>query len=125
MMVHSDTWDRHLHHIFRYLSAIKAAGLTLGLQKCEFAKPEIKLIGHIIGSGRRCADPDKITAIQQLKEPETKLQVRQILGLFSFFRDCNIRNLALIAKPSTDLTSKRVSEAAVLNLWVATPLGVE
>jgi hypothetical protein len=37
------------------------------------------------------------------------MQVQQIIGLFSFFLDY-ISNFALLAKPLTDLTSKRVSE---------------
>jgi len=39
MAVHSNEWQSHLYHINRYLSTIQASGLTLGLKKCEFAKP--------------------------------------------------------------------------------------
>jgi len=42
-----------------------------------------------------------------MKAPETKKQVRQVLGFFSFFRDY-IANFAELAKPLSDLTSKRV-----------------
>jgi len=45
--------------------------------------------------------------IDQLKVPETKKQVRQILGFFGYFHD-NIPNFAAIAKPLTDLTKKTV-----------------
>jgi hypothetical protein len=109
MAVHSESWKQHLRHIAGYLTVIKTSGLTLGLKKCEFAKPEIKFVGHVIGSGYRRADPEKVTAIKQLKQPETKKQVRQLLGLFSFFREY-IPNFAHIAKPLTDLTLKRVSD---------------
>ena len=43
-----------------------------------------------------------------MKVPETKKQVRRIIGFFSYFRDY-IPNFAEIAKPLTDLTGKRVS----------------
>jgi hypothetical protein len=109
MAVHSDSWDLHLRHITEYLTAIRTSGLTLSLKKCEFANSEIKFVGHIIGSGYRRADPDKVAAIELLKQPEIKKQVRQLLGLFSFLR-AYIPNFAHTAKPLTDLTSKRVSE---------------
>jgi len=81
--------------------------LTLNLKKCSFAQHEVKFVGHIIGSGQRRADPDKLSTVNEMKPPENKKQVRQILGFFSFFRDY-IPNFAAIAKPLTDLTRKRV-----------------
>jgi hypothetical protein len=48
-----------------------------------------------------------VAAVQNLREPETKRQVRQIMGFFSYFRE-NIPNFAAIAKPLTDLTAKAV-----------------
>ena len=57
MAVHSDNWRDHLSHVERFLSVIKESGFTLGLNKCQFGKNEIKFVGHIIGSGKRRADP--------------------------------------------------------------------
>ena len=42
-----------------------------------------------------------------MKVPETKKEVRQMLGFFSWFRDY-IPDFALYAKPLTDFTGKRV-----------------
>ena len=51
--------------------------------------------------------PEKVEVVQKMKVPETKTQVRQVLGFFSYFRDY-IRNFAMISKPITDLTAKRI-----------------
>jgi hypothetical protein len=45
----------------------------------------------------------------KLKEPETKKQLRRIIGFFSFWRDY-LPSFSSIAKPLTDLTTKRVPE---------------
>ena len=108
MAVHSTKWTQHLDHLEKYLHVIKQSGLTLNLKKCEFAKSEVKFVGHVIGSGQRRADPEKVKAVQLMTPPQNKRQVRQILGFFSFFRDY-IPNFAEMAKPLSDLTSKRVS----------------
>lgn len=88
---------------------MKSGGFSLSLKKCELGKPEVKLVGHIVGCGHRRPNPEKIAAVQNLKEPETKKQVRQIVGLFSFFREY-LPGFAGTIKPLTDLTSKRYGE---------------
>jgi len=85
MAVHSDNWQQHLVDVEVYLNNIKQSGFTLGIKKCEFARPYLKYIGHVIGSGERRVDPAKVETVRGLREPETKKQVRQLLGFFSFF----------------------------------------
>ena len=50
---------------------------------------------------------DKLAVINNMKVPETKKQVRQLLGFFSWFREY-IPNFAMHAKPLSDLTAKKV-----------------
>ena len=58
-------------------------------------------------SDQRRVDPDRIKAIKDMKIPQSKKQIRQIMGFFSYFRDY-IPNLSALAKPLTDLTTKKV-----------------
>jgi len=37
------------------------------------------ICGQIVGSGTRRADPDKMAAVEAIKAPETKKQVRQTM----------------------------------------------
>jgi len=46
--------------------------------------------------------------VQDMKSPNSKKEVRQILGFFSYFRTY-VDRFAEIAKPVTDLTRKQVS----------------
>ena len=82
--------------------------MKLNLRKCVFAQRSIQFLRQIVGAGVRKSDPEKIAAVQHMKSPETKRDVRQVLGFFSYFREC-IPRFAELAKPITDLTSKRVS----------------
>ena len=106
MAVCSDEWKQHLNHVDEFLSTIKQSGLTLTLKKSEFAKPEVKFCGNILGSGGKRVDPDKLAAIKLLKRPETKSQVRQVLGMFGWFREY-IPAFAEHALPLTRLTSNK------------------
>jgi hypothetical protein len=61
------------------LSNIRASGLTLNLSKSYFAKPEVKFIGHLVGSGHRRVDPVTVTVdgdlVRLLLKTEDALQM--------------------------------------------------
>jgi len=57
MSVHSRAWLSHLKHLENFLLEIRRSGLTLNLAKCNFALPQVKFVGQIIGSGVRKPDP--------------------------------------------------------------------
>ena len=105
MSVDSGEWQTHLRVIKRYLTAIRDSRLTLNLGKCEFGKNSVKYVGHIIGSGRHEFDPGRIQAVVEMRQPVTKKQTRQVLGIFGFFRSY-IPDFSTIATPLTDLTRK-------------------
>ena len=46
---------------------IRDAGITLNLEKCDFGKPEVKLVGHIVGSGCRKADSERTQAMNDVR----------------------------------------------------------
>jgi len=96
-------------HLDSCLSTMQRKSITLNVKKCQFAKPKVKFCGEIIGSGTRQPDPEKVMAIKQIAVPETKKQLKGMLGLFSFFRKY-VFALAAKSKILTDLTSKRAPQ---------------
>ena len=104
----SDDWRSHLDHLRLFLTEISKSGLTLKLEKCEFARSHVSFVGHTIGSGMHGPDSTKIAYVESMKPPVTKKEVRQVLGFFSYFRSY-INKFAEVAKPLTDLTKKDVS----------------
>jgi hypothetical protein len=107
MAVGSQTWEDHKNNLTRFLSVIKTSGMTLNLGKSEFAKSEVKFVGHLVGSGLKKPDPDRLEAIKQLCRPHTRKQLKSVLGLMNYHRSF-IKGYAELAKPLTDLTSNKV-----------------
>jgi len=105
MVVHSFEFMKHLEDLHSFLTVIRNSGMTLKLRKCKFALPQVRFCGQIIGSGTRQPDPEKVAAVRAIKVPETKKQVRQIMGFFNYFRD-SIPDFAALAQPITYLTKK-------------------
>ena len=81
--------------------------MTLNIEKCEFAKPEVKFVGHFVGSGNRRPDPDRLQGLDKMSHPQTKRKLRKLLCVFVYYRDY-AEHFAHIVKPLTDLTSKKV-----------------
>ena len=105
--VGSSTFELHIQeHLPAFLTAICKSGLTLNLRKTEFVKPEVTFVGHVVGSGHKRPDPNRLEAINRLVRPHTKKELRSTLGLLGYHR-LFVPNYADIAKPLTDLTSKK------------------
>ena len=68
----SDEFETYLCDLTQFFGTIQSAGLTFNLRKCHFAKPEVKYLGHLIGSGRHRPDPDRLKAVSELQPPATK-----------------------------------------------------
>jgi len=66
--VTSDDWAQHLNHVRRFLGIVKDVGMTLSIEKCEFAKAEVKFVGHFVGSGGRRPDPDRLEGLDKMSE---------------------------------------------------------
>ena len=86
---------------------MRNSGLTLKLEKCDFAKPQITFLGHVTGSRGYVVDPKKVQCVENMKVPTTKKEVRQLLGFFSYFRTY-IKDFTEIAHPITELAKKDV-----------------
>ena len=106
MGVGSGSWPDHVDHIRRFLSVIRDVGMALNMAKCEFAKSEVKFVGHFVDSGVRRPDPQRLEGIVNMDRPQTKKELRQLLGAFGYYREY-IPRFAQVAKPLSDLTSKK------------------
>lgn len=60
----------HLECLTAALEQIEKAGVTLNLEKCEFAKTAIKFLWHLITQDEVQAVLEKTTAIGKLKPPK-------------------------------------------------------
>ncbi|XP_076660488.1 uncharacterized protein LOC143363841, partial [Halictus rubicundus] len=107
IIIFGDTIGKHNENLAMVLQRLRELGLKIQPDKCEFLKPELEYLGHLVTAEGVKPNPKKILAVERFKVPTTPTEIKSFLGLSGHYRKF-IRNFSKIAKPLTDLTQKDV-----------------
>ena len=110
VLIHGKTPQEHDQRLVAVLSRLRKANVTLNKDKCEFSKHIIRFLGQLIDSSGIRPDPEKVKAIQAMKEPENITGLRRFLGMTTQLSKFT-PNPSETTKPLRDLLSTK-------NMWV-------
>ena len=87
VIVFSRRFEEHIEHLRTALRRLREHGVKVKSRKCNYFKQELSFFGSIISKGYRM-DPNSIKAVVALRnsKPETVGEVRQLVGLLSYYR---------------------------------------
>ena len=105
VLVFSRTLEDHLEHLRLVIDCLQQAGLKLKPSKCHFVREEVEYLGHLITPQGLKPNPRLVTAVRDFPVPQNLKQLRQFLGLSSYYRRF-IPKFAKIAQPLHGLTRK-------------------
>ena len=105
VIVFSRTLDDHLHHLSLVIDRLTKAGLKLKPSKCHFISQEVQYLGHLLTPEGIRPNPDRVAAVRDYPTPRNVKEVRQFLGLASYYRRF-VKNFAKTAQPLHNLTQK-------------------
>jgi len=101
--------EKHLQQLDEVLNLLGKAGVTLKASKCQFSQEEVENHGHMIRPGRVHVLEKNLQELWGFRYPETQTQMKSSLGMCGIYRRF-IADFTKTAKPSTTLTSTRLSK---------------
>lgn len=107
LLVASKTIKEGMEKLEQVFQLLRNAKLTLKLQKCYFFQTQVDYLGYEISAKGIRPGNLKIEAVKNFPEPSNVHEVRQFVGLASYFRRF-VKDFSIIARPLTSLTKKDV-----------------
>ena len=105
ILVFSRTLEEHMEHLRLVIDRVMKAGLKLNPAKCKFIQQEVEYLGHIVTPQGLKTSTRHVEAVQQFPVPTTVSEVRQFLGLTSYYRRF-VESFAKIVSPLHALPKK-------------------
>jgi len=81
VLVFGRNQEEHKERLKAVMSQLRKKGVTLNRDKCEFGMTEVKFLGHIVSQDGIHPDPEKVSAINQMKTPQNVSDLRRFMGL--------------------------------------------
>ena len=107
------SFNEHLRHLREVFTRLRDAGMRLKPRKCRLLRDEVPCLGHIISIDGVRPDPANIKKVQRYPTPTDTTQIRQFLGLASYYRRF-MPAFAEVSAPLCALTKKNATF-----LWTA------
>lgn len=105
LLIASQTTEEHLAALREVLKRLKDAKLLIEPSKCDFMKNSVEFCGFLIKPTHFEPSDRKTLAIKNYQKLSTVKEVRQFLGLCSYFRKF-VKDFSTIAHPLNQLLRK-------------------
>ena len=105
--VHGKGEHQHDSNLHTVMEQSRRFCVSLNYEKTEVKKPAIKFFGNMYSSEGVKPDPDKVSAIQALRHPESKSELRTFLGMVTYLQQF-LPNLAEQAALLREMDKKDV-----------------
>ena len=116
LLIYAKTPDEHERLLKQVLQILESNDLYVRLQKCDFERPELKYLGHIVTAKGIKVDPAKVQVIKDWPRPTSQKDVRSFLGLSNYFRKF-VQGYTTLVIPLIQLTRKIIKWSP--EIWTA------
>lgn len=102
LIVFGNTLEEHEQRLLKVMTRLEEAGLKLSLDKCQFCRPQVTYVGHIVSEHGIATDPAKVESVTKWKQPTDLTSLQSFLGFCGYYRRF-IKNYSIIVRSLTEL----------------------
>ena len=105
VLIASPTPEEHKKHLHTIFNRLREFGIIINPTKCVLGVPSLHFLGHLVDSQGIRPLEEKVTAVQDFVQPETRRDLCKLLRLINFYHRF-IPNCAQILQLLNNLLSK-------------------
>lgn len=105
LIIATDTFEHHMEMLKLVSERLKAANLTISLEKSHFCLTELKYLGYTITGTGLSPDFSRMEPIVNFPTPKSVKDIRRFMGMAGWYRRF-IGNFASLSAPITNLLKK-------------------
>ncbi|KAI5731266.1 hypothetical protein M8J77_007169 [Diaphorina citri] len=85
IIIHGSTREQCLQNLVACLQKLTRYNLHVNKNKCSFLSEKIEYLGHVVEFNKISKSPVKVRAIQEMTSPSNPEQVKQFMGLVTYY----------------------------------------
>ncbi|MFZ2538002.1 MAG: reverse transcriptase family protein, partial [Oscillospiraceae bacterium] len=105
VITHTETWNVHMKALRVFFTRVRDANISLRPIKCRFGFSSVKFLGHLVDEDSKLPNPENLQKILEASRPETKKQIKSLLGSCGFYQQYIPKYSEMVA-PLTDCLRK-------------------
>ncbi len=106
ILIYYQNMAEYCHHVMQVLCQLRKHFLYLKLEKCEFHRPEVQILGYILSANWIQMDQGKVQPIRDWSQPQSVKELQRFLGFANFYQKL-IQNFSLLSAPLTSMVHKK------------------
>lgn len=100
-------FETHMRHLAEVFQRLREANLKVNLDKCNFARKQVKVLGHIVSERGITPNPEWVEAIMKIQQLGDLEALRNFMRMVGFYRKF-IPHCSTIGRTLYLLTGKHV-----------------
>ena len=106
VLITSRTFEEHLECIRQFMESVRKNKMMLSFEKMQLCQKQVLFLGYELSEEGFKINPKKLNGLNEMGDPESKADVRRLLGFVGFWRNF-IPALSEITKDLTDSLSAK------------------
>ena len=86
IIVFGRNFEKHLKRLELVLQRLSENGIKIKGSQCNFFQKGFSFLGHIISESGVEVNPEKVRAVERMKDPSSLKDFRAFLGLVGYYR---------------------------------------